>query len=132
MKLPKVLATLMGVLIAGIGIVGIALPSVLLEVGQSLQTQGALYVVAAVRIVLAAVLIWAASASRMPRTLRVIGIIIIVAAFLALLFGVERSQAMLSWFSSQGPLFMRAWASVAVLFGVFIVYAVNTPRRAAA
>jgi uncharacterized membrane protein len=132
MKVQKVLATLMGALIAGIGIVGVALPSVLLEFGQSLQTQGALYVVAAVRIVFGAVLIWVASASRMPRTLRVIGIFIIVAALLALLVGVEASQAMLGWFSSQGPLFMRAWASIAVVFGVFIVYAVNSSRRAVA
>jgi hypothetical protein len=132
MKLPKVLATVMGALIAAIGIVGIAGPSVLLEFGHSLQTPGALYVVAAVRIIFGAVLIWVASSSRMPRTLRVIGVIIIVAGLLAPLFGVERSQAMLNWFSSQGPLFMRAWASIAVIFGVFIVYAVNSPRRAAA
>jgi hypothetical protein len=132
MKLANVLATFMGALIAAIGIVGIAVPSVLLEFGQSLQTPGALYVVVAVRIIFGAVLIWVASASRMPRTLRVLGVIIIVAALLTPLFGVERAQAMLSWFSSQGSLFMRVWAGIPVIFGVFIVYAVNPPRRAAA
>jgi hypothetical protein len=130
MKLPKLLATGMGALIAAIGVVGIAVPSVILEFGQSLQTPSALYVVAAIRVMFGAVLVWVASASRMSRTLRIIGVVIIVAGLLAPLFGVERSQAMLSWFSSQGPLFMRAWASMAVIFGCFVVYVVNSPRRA--
>ncbi len=128
----KLLATAMGILIAAIGVVGIAAPLVLLEFGRSLQTPSALYVVAAVRIIFGAVLLWVAGASRMPRTLRVIGIVIVVAGLLTLFFGVERSQAMLDWWSSQGLLFMRAWAGVAVIFGLFIVYAVTSPRRAAA
>ena len=122
----------MGILIAAIGVVGIAAPLVLLEFGRSLQTPSALYVVAAVRIIFGAVLLWVAGASRMPRTLRVIGIVIVVAGLLTLFFGVERSQAMLDWWSSQGLLFMRAWAGVAVILGLFIVYAVTSPRRAAA
>ena len=129
MKLPKLLATVLGALVAAIGVVGIAVPSVLLEFGQSLQTPIALYVVAALRVFFGAVLVWVASASRMPRTLRIIGVVVIVAGLLAPLFGVERSQAMLNWFSSQGPLFMRAWAGVAVVFGFFIVYVVNSPRH---
>ena len=132
MKLPKLLATVMGALIAAIGVVGIAVPSILLEFGRSLQTPSALYVVAAIRVIFGAVLVWVAAASRMPRTLRVIGVVIIVAGLLVPWFGVERTQAMLGWFSSQGSLVMRAWASMAVIFGLFIIYVVNSPRRAAA
>ena len=132
MKLPKLLATVMAALITAIGVVGVAFPSVLLEFGQSLQTPSALLVAAVIRIIFGAVLVWVASASRMPRTLRVIGFLVIVAGVLTPLFGVERSQAILSWFSSQGPLFMRAWASTAVIFGLFVAYVVNSPRRTAA
>lgn len=132
MKLPKVLATIMGALVATIGVVGIVVPATLLEFGQSLQTPSALYVVAAIRVLFGALLIWVASTSRMPRTLRVIGVVIVVAGLLAPLFGVERSQAMLSWFSSQGPLFMQAWASLAVIFGLFVVYVLNSSSRPAA
>ncbi|MFI5342275.1 MAG: hypothetical protein ACHQ7N_20880, partial [Candidatus Methylomirabilales bacterium] len=59
-------------------------------------------------------------------------VVIIVAGLLLPVFGVERTQAMLGWFSSQGSLFMRAWASMAVIFGLFSIYVVNSPRRAAA
>lgn len=131
MKLPKLLATVMAALIAAIGLVGVAFPSVLIEFGQSLQTPSALLVAAVIRITFGAVLVWVASASRMPRTLRVIGFFVIVAGVLTPLFGVERAQAILNWFSNQGPLFMRAWASTAVIFGLFVAYVVNSPRRTA-
>ena len=132
MKLPKLLATVMAALIAAIGVVGVAFPSLLLEFGQSLQTPSALLVAAVIRIIFGAVLVWVASASRMPITLRVIGFLVIVGGILTPVFGVERFQAILNWFSSQGPLFMRAWASVAVIFGLFVAYVVNAPRRTAA
>ncbi len=125
----KLLAIVMGAMIAVIGVVGIAAPSVLLEFGRSLQSPSALYVVAAVRVVFGATLLWVASASRMPRILRIVGTIIIVSGLFTPLVGVERAQAMLNWWSSQGLLFMRAWAGVALLFGLFIVYVVASPRR---
>ena len=129
---PQLLATVMAFLIAALGVVGVASPSVLLGFGQSLQTPSALLVAAAIRIIFGAVLVWVASASRMPRTLRVIGVLMIIGGILTPVFGVERFQAILSWFSSQGPLLMRAWASIAIVFGLFLVYVVNSPRRAAA
>jgi preprotein translocase subunit SecY len=132
MKLPKLLATVMAALIAALGVVGVAFPSLLLEFGRSLHAPGALLVAAAIRIVFGAVLVWVASASRMPRTLRVIGILVIIGGILTPVFGVERFQEILDWFSSQGPLFMRAWAGVAVIFGLFVAYVVNAPRRTAA
>jgi hypothetical protein len=109
-----------------------AAPSVLLEFGRSLQTPSALYAVAVVRIAFGALLFWGASASRMPRMLRVIGTVIMVAGLLTPFFGVERAQAMLTWWSSHGQAFMRAWAALAVAFGLFIIYAVASPRRGAA
>jgi len=132
MKLPKLLAMVMAALIAALGVVGVAFPSLLLEFGRSLHTPGALLVAAAIRIIFGAVLVWVASASRMPITLRVIGFLVIVGGILTPVFGVERFEAILNWFSSQGPLFMRAWASVAVMFGLFVAYVVNAPRRTAA
>lgn len=128
MKLPRLLATVMALLIAAIGVVGVAFPPALLEFGQSLQTPSALLVAAAIRIIFGSVLVWVASASRMPRTLRVIGFLMIVGGILTPVFGVERFQAILNWFSSQGPVLMRAWASVAVIFGLFVAYVVNSPR----
>ena len=125
----KLLAMAVGAVIAAIGLVGMAVPSVLLEFGRSLQTPGALYAVAVVRVAVGALLFWVGSASRMPRMLRVIGTVVMVAGLLTPFFGVERAQAMLIWWSSHGRVFMRAWAALAVAFGLFIIYAVASPRR---
>ena len=127
----KLLAMAIGFIIGAIGVVGVGAPSLLLEFGRSLLTPTALYIVAALRIGIGVVLVRVAPISRMPKVLRVLGILIIIAGVLTPFFGVERSRAVLDWWSSQGPSFMRLLASVAVAFGLFIVYVV-TPRRTAA
>jgi len=132
MRNVKLFAMAIGFIIAGIGVFGVAAPSVFLEFGRSLQTPNVLYIIAAVRIIFGAVLLWVAPVSRTPKTLRVLGVLIVTAGVLTPFIGAERSHAMLDWWSTQGSLFTRAWAGVAVVFGLFIVYAVTTPRRSAA
>ena len=131
MRSAKILTTALGLIIVAIGVLGVATPSVLLEFGQSLQTTNALYIVAAVRVMFGTVLLWVAPASRTPGILRVLGVFIIVAGLFTPFFGVERSRAMFDWWSTQGPSFTRMWAIVAVVFGLFIVYVVTSPRRSA-
>jgi uncharacterized membrane protein len=132
MRYVKLFAMAIGFIIAGIGIFGVAAPSAFLEFGRSLQTPNVIYIIAAVRVIFGAVLLWVSPASRTPKTLRVLGVLIVIAGVLTPFIGVERSRAMLDWWSTQGPLFTRAGAGVAVVFGLFIVYAITTPRRSAA
>jgi hypothetical protein len=131
MRALKLLTIVFGVLMTALGIVGMAAPSLLVEFGRSLQTAAALYAIAAARIFFGAVLFFVAPASRMPGTLRVIGAVIVVAGLVTPLFGVERMQAIVVWLSGQNPSLMRATLSVAVVFGLFIIYAVIAPRRPA-
>lgn len=121
-----------GLIIASIGVFGVAAPSTFLEVGRSLETPGALYIVAVVRIIFGTVLLWVAPVSRAPKTLRVLGTLIVIVGVLTAFIGVERSRAILDWWSTQGALFTRACMVVPAVFGLFIVYAVTTPRRSAA
>ena len=132
MRIAKLLAIVLGLAIAAIGVFGVAAPSALLEFGRLLQTTDALYLVATVRVMFGAVLLWVAPSSRTPKVLRVLGILIIIAGIVTPIFGIERSGAMFEWWSSQGALFTRAWAILAVAFGLFIAYAVLSPRRSAA
>jgi uncharacterized membrane protein YidH (DUF202 family) len=132
MSIVKYLAMALGLIVAAVGILGIAAPSVLLEFGRSLQTTNALYIVAAVRVMFGAMLFLVAPVSRAPKILRVLGAFIIIAGVFTPFLGFERSRAMFDWWSTQGPFFTRAWAIVAVAFGLFIVYAVTSPRRSAA
>ena len=127
----RLIASAMALIIAAVGVLGLASPSALLELVRPLLTPGALYIVAAIRVVFGLLLLLVASASRMPRTVRVLGIIIVVAGVLTPFFGVERSQAVFDWWSAQPSSFMRTWAGLAVVFGCFVIYALR-PRGPAA
>jgi hypothetical protein len=128
----KMLTMVVGLLIAGTGLLGIAAPSVLFDLGRSLQTTASLYAFALVRVLLGVVLLFPPRTSRMPRALRLIGIIMIIAGLITPLFGVERIHEVVDWWSGQGPVMSRAWAGVVVALGLFIIYAAGSPRRHAA
>jgi hypothetical protein len=125
----KRLSFLVGLIIAAIGILGMTAPTVLLDGMRFAQTQVGLYFVAAVRVAFGLVLIGAATASRLPKTLRVIGAFSIVAGIITPFFGVVRTRAIIDWWSAQGTTFLRGWAVLPVILGLFIIYAVATRRR---
>jgi hypothetical protein len=128
----KVLAIAIGLVIGTIGLVGIVSPSFIIEFGRSLLTPSALYVVAALRIGFGIVLFLVAAGSRLPTVLRIFGIVIFTAGVLTLFLGVESSRAILDWWSNQAPLFMRFCLAGPMVVGIFIVYALTSPRRTAA
>ena len=127
----NVVAMIVGLAIAGLGCVGLLAPSRLVDFGNSLITETGLYVVAGVRIAFGLLLLVAARVSRMPRVLRAIGVIIIIAGLITPLFGVERSASIFNWFSAQGFGLVRVVAIFAIVLGAFIVYAAS-PRRGSA
>lgn len=122
------LAFAFGLVITAIGIVGMANPTLLLDATKFAQTSVGLYIVAAIRVAFGFVLIAAAAASRAPRTLRILGAFIVLAGIITPFFGVERAHAFVEWWSAQGTAFMRTWAALAIMFGLFVLYAVM-PRR---
>ena len=125
------LAVLIGLIIASLGILGMAAPAVLLDATAFALTQTGLYVAAVLRVAFGLVLFLAAPVSRLPRTMRILGALIVLAGVMTPFFGVERARAIVDWWTVQGPLFMRAWAAIAVVLGLLIIYAF-APRRLAA
>lgn len=129
MKLLTLITSLMALAIAAMGVIGIAAPALLLEMARPLTAGTALYGVAVVRVVFGALLLLLASASRLPGTLRVIGFLIIVAGLLTPFFGIAAGA--FTWVSGQEQRLVRAVAILPVAFGLFIVYAINSPRGGA-
>lgn len=119
-----------GLFIAAIGVVGLVDPALLLDVTTFTRTSIGLYIVAALRVAFGLILIGAAGTSRMPRTVRILGAFIVLAGIVTPFIGVEGARAIVAWWSAQGVGFMRTWAVFALVFGLFIIYAV-TPRRPA-
>jgi hypothetical protein len=123
------LASLIGTLIGVLGVIGVVVPDALLRVLSVALTQEGLYVAAVFRVAAGLILIGAASAARMPWTLRILGIVSLVAGGFTPFFGVERAHEMVNWFISSGPLLVRAWAVLALILGLFIMYAVTPGDR---
>jgi hypothetical protein len=111
-----------GALVILASAMSIAAPDLRLALERSVMTPAGLYAIAAVRIAIGLVFVLAAPASRAPRTLRVLGLIVIIAGLATPWFGVARARAALNWFESAGPWLMRLAAGVGMALGGFLVY----------
>lgn len=124
----RVPALLVASLVGLIGLTGVALPGYIALVETYVATPVGLAIVAVLRVAVGFILLKAAPASRYPRILRVLGPVIIIAGFATPLFGVERSRAMLDWWSGLGPGVVRMTGGLAIAAGGFLAYAVSSHR----
>ena len=118
----KTLVFVIGLLIIGLGAIGVVAPSALLWIARHPVTMVELYVIAAGRIVVGSLLLAVASASRAPRTLRVLGAIALIAGIVTPFLGVARVQVLMEWFAQQGSGFLRVVALVALAVGGLVAY----------
>ena len=123
-------ALTLSLVIAVVGVVGLIAPASLLAISLPFLTAAGLYAAAALRVVLETALFVAAPTSRAPKTVRTLGVVIIVAGLITPLIGVERARTIIEWWAAQGPAFMCLWAGVALTLGLFLAYAIapRTPR----
>ena len=127
MPVANLFAMAVGFFIAAIGVLGIASPSILLELGRALQSTGGLWLLGLIRIVCGSILLWAAPNSRTPRILIALGILIILFGIATPFIGVEKSRAMFEWWASQGSSLARAWPVIAIGLGGYIAYVAMSP-----
>lgn len=122
----KTLAFVFGLFVVTVGVVGMLAPSSLVWIAQHSVTSGAFYLIAVVRLAVGLALISAASASRAPKALRIVGYVIVVAGLataLTGLVGMERARTIIGWWLDQGAGLIRVTSVVLVAFGGFVVYA---------
>jgi hypothetical protein len=127
----KLLGLLVALFIALIGLTGVFAPDRLMAIGRYFVTPLGIYLAATLRIGIGLVLACVAPVSRAPKTLRIFGVVAVIAGATTLFLGTERAQAILEWSSAQGPAFIRLWAGLALVLGGFIAYTVVRGRRAA-
>lgn len=124
---------LFGLAIGAVVVLGSAIsfaaPDRRLSLERSLITPAGLYTIAALRMAIGLVFVLAAPASRAPRTLRVLGLIVIIAGLMTPWFGVTRARAILNWVAGAGPLLMRLDAGLGMALGGFLIYVFRSPTR---
>ena len=126
----KAIALLIAALMVLLGLTGVLWPEGLMQMAVYSFTATGLYIVAAVRVVLGALLCIVARATRTPRTVRVIGLIILVAGIATALIPAERAQLMKEWWIAHGPDTLRIAACFPLAAGLFIAGATLTKSGA--
>ena len=124
----KSAALLVAFVAIGAGVFGVVSPESLLTVGRYVITPTGLYAVGAFRVAFGLLLILIAPSSRVPRTLRLVGAVVILAGFMTPIVGVEHSLAILEYGSLHLAM-MRVGAIGAFAIGSFLVFALTPGRR---
>src|SRR2546423_715020 len=127
----RLLGLFIGALVLLGSAISFAAPDLRLSLENSVITPAGLIAIAALRIAIGLVFVVAAPASRAPRALRVLGIIVIIAGVMTPWFGVARSRAVLNWLATAGPLLMHLDAVVGMAMGGFLLWVFRTPTRRA-
>jgi len=127
----RLLGLVIGALVILASAISFAAPDLRLSLEGSMMTPVGLYAIAALRIAIGLVFVFAAPASRALRTLRVLGLIVIIVGLATPWFGVARAQAAVNWLASAGTIFMRLDAGLGMALGVFLVYVFRAPARLA-
>jgi hypothetical protein len=125
----KPIALFVGALMVLLGLTGVLWPEGLMQLASYSFSGSGMYVVAAVRIVLGALLFFAAAATRTPKTVRVIGLILLVVGITGALIPVERAELMKVWWLARGPETLRIVASFPLLVGIFVLWTTLSRRR---
>lgn len=85
-----------------------------------------LYTAAAVRVAMGLVVILAAAASRAPKTLRALGVVMCLQGLAATLMGPDHARAVMEWETMHGTALLRVGGAVALVAGVFMAFAVTS------
>ena len=127
----KVLAFAIGIVILTIGVLGMIAPSLLISIGQLFVVPAAWYVLAVVRVAIGVLLLVVANSSRVPRALRVVAFVPLLAGLAIPFVGVSRAQEMVERWSLQESWLIRLSALPVIALGGFVAYACAPSRRAA-
>jgi hypothetical protein len=125
----KTVAFIVALIIIGMGLTGIFCPDCLVRIGRYSFTSVGLYVVALLRVAIGLIFFLAAPASRAPKTLRILGVVVCIGGIVTAFLTVERAQSLLDWWTANGTTFVRFGATVALAVGSFIAYLTAPVRR---
>ncbi|MGZ8843975.1 MAG: hypothetical protein ACXW18_09960 [Pyrinomonadaceae bacterium] len=128
----KVAAFLIALFMILLGVTGLVAPHLFFSAAEYTATPGGLYAVAAIRLAIGIILLFAAKGSRFPRTLRVFGVLALIGGIATLFLGTGRAREIADWAIANGTIVIRAFGLFAIAVGSFIAYAVNTRAKAGA
>ena|SRR5438045_147389 len=116
----KIIVLLIAGLMILLGLTGVLWPEGLMEFAKYSFTATGIYVAAIVRMAFGVLLFVAAKATRTPKTVRVIAVILLVAGAATALITAERAQLLRDWWLGRGPDALRIAACFPLAVGFFL------------
>ena len=117
-----------GVMVVAMGAWILVKPFGLKDFADLFLTSSGLWAAAGLRVAFGIALWMAAATSRMPRTLRVLGVLFIIGGLAIPVIGLERLQGIAEWGASQDGNVLRVAATLAIGMGTFVIWSV-WPQR---
>lgn len=116
----KAIALLIAASMALLGLTGIFWPEGLMELLKYSFTARGLYVIASARMLVGALLLLAAKATRTPKTVRIIGGLVFLSGVATALISADQAQVLKNWWIAKGPDALRIVACLPLAAGCFI------------
>jgi hypothetical protein len=123
----RTVALIVAFFFVAVGAVGLLSPDTLMTFKDYVGTPFGLAAIGTLRIGIGLVLVLVAPVSRAPRTVRVVGMLVIGVGLATYFFGVQRTRAVLEYEATLGPAFFRGAAAVLMALGGLMVFAVRPP-----
>ena len=117
-----VIVTVLGVLIAAIGLMGVMIPRILIALVQHWRGPVRFWFAVSIRLVLGVVFLAVAPDCRAPIVIRAIGVVSVAAALGMIVLGTARLDRFIEWWLGRPLPYVRLWASGAIAFGALLIY----------
>jgi hypothetical protein len=116
------LALILCAAIAAMGVVVIVAPSRAHDLTRLLADKTGMWIATAIRVVLALGLLAAASESKAPMVLRIIGLLILLVAIVMPILGVDRHRLILDWWLARKRTVEIMCGAAAFVIGLGLIY----------
>jgi hypothetical protein len=119
------IVSILSALTLGMGVFGIISPVGLNALVSHFRSKTGFSAAILLRLIFGVALWRVAPSSRLPAALRALGVVSVASALALPLLGLQRFQAIVSWWSRQSPVFVRTWSAVAIATGAFLLWSVR-------
>lgn len=116
------LALILCAAMAGFGASVIVKPSVAHDLTRLFADKTGMWIATAIRAVLALGLLAAASDSKAPMLLRLVGLLILVVAIVMPILGLDRHRRMIDWWLARSRMAEMLCGATAFIFGIGLIY----------
>ena len=118
------LALILCAAIAAMGVVVIVKPALVHDLTRLLADKTGMWIATAIRAVLGLGLLAAASESKSPMLLRILGLLILILAIATPILGLDRHRRMIDWWLARKRTVEIMCGATALIFGIGLIYVI--------